>query len=74
MKLLKKAFLSLLTLAFFTTIKAQTPSFYKLGEEELSGYDIYSIIQDADKNYWLATDNGLIKYDGELEIIDNTLE
>jgi len=46
------------------SLKAQTPSFFKLGEEELSGVDIYDILQDIELNYWLATDNGLIKYDG----------
>ena len=64
MKLLKQAFFTLLFLACFLTIKAQTPSHIKLGEEELSGIDIYDMIQDHDHNYWLATDNGLIKYDG----------
>jgi len=43
---------------------AQTPSHFILGEEELSGIDIYDIYQDDDHIYWLATDNGLITYDG----------
>ena len=64
MQLLKQALLTLLTLAFLSITKAQTPSYYKLGEEELSGINIYDIIQDADKSYWFATDNGIIKYDG----------
>ncbi|MFB0924865.1 MAG: two-component regulator propeller domain-containing protein, partial [Vicingaceae bacterium] len=64
MRLLKQAFLTLLTIACFITLQAQTPSYFKLGEEELSGIDIYNILQDKDQNYWLATDNGLIKYDG----------
>jgi two-component sensor histidine kinase/competence protein ComGC len=65
-------YLKLLKLVIFTTLflvvllkgKAQTPSHFILGEEALSGIDIYDIVQDSKHNYWLATDNGLIKYDG----------
>tara|TARA_B100000809_G_C15136616_1_gene530882 strand:- start:555 stop:3398 length:2844 start_codon:yes stop_codon:yes gene_type:complete len=64
MKLLKKAFLIIFILASFATTKAQNPSFYKLGEDALSGIKIYDLIQDNQHNYWLATDQGLIKYDG----------
>jgi len=61
---LKQAFFTFIILTCFTTIKAQQPSHFKLGEEDLSGIDIYDILQDQNRNYWLATDNGLIKYDG----------
>jgi len=43
---------------------SQTPSHFILGEEELSGIDIYDIHQDQNNVFWLATNNGLIKYDG----------
>lgn len=61
---LKQAFLTFFVLACCLISVAQQPSSYKLGEEELSGIDIYDILQDNLHNYWLATDNGLIKYDG----------
>ena len=64
MKLLKHAFFLVITLTCFCVSKAQIPSHFLLGEDKLSGIDIYNIIQDKDRNYWLATDNGLIKYDG----------
>ncbi|MDB4533745.1 histidine kinase [Vicingaceae bacterium] len=61
---LKQAFLTFIAVACSITIYAQQPSSFNLGEEELSGIDIYDILQDNKQNYWLATDNGLIKYDG----------
>ena len=64
MSQLKQAFFTLLLIACNITLQAQQPSSFKLGEEELSGIDIYDILQDNDNNYWLATDNGLFKYDG----------
>lgn len=42
----------------------QQPAHFILGENELAGTDIYSITQDNDNNYWLATNRGIIKYDG----------
>jgi len=57
-----------LFLLFFLTVSftlfAQQPSHFILGQEELSGIDIYHILQDNDENYWLATNQGVIKYDG----------
>lgn len=43
---------------------SQQPSHFKIGEEELSGIDIYDIIQDNNSVYWLATNQGIIKFDG----------
>tara|TARA_B100000809_G_scaffold31540_1_gene27459 strand:+ start:7958 stop:10819 length:2862 start_codon:yes stop_codon:yes gene_type:complete len=60
----KQALLTITAVACSILSQAQNPSNFKLGEEELSGIDIYNILQDKDQNYWLATDNGLIKYDG----------
>lgn len=47
-----------------TTTFAQTqPSYFVLGEKEFDGVQIYDVIQDNDLNYWMATDNGIYKYD-----------
>jgi preprotein translocase subunit YajC len=43
---------------------AQQPSHFIIGEEELSGVDIYDIKQDEQKIYWLGTNQGIIKFDG----------
>ena len=64
MKLLNNTLITIILLTFYVSTQAQNPSFYKLGEEELSGVKIYDLIQDDRHNYWLATDQGLIKYDG----------
>lgn len=51
-------------LLLHTSIFSQEPSYARIGEEELAGLDIYSIIQDDDGYIWLSTDRDLIKYDG----------
>ncbi len=43
---------------------SQQVTSYLIGEEELSGVHIYSIIQDRDANIWLTSNNGLFRYDG----------
>jgi len=43
--------------------EAQQPSHFILGEEELSGVNIYDLIQDHNGDYWIATNNGIYKYD-----------
>ncbi|MFT4600025.1 MAG: hypothetical protein ACI857_000193 [Arenicella sp.] len=45
-------------------IKAQEPAHFFIGKEVLAGIDIYDLLQDKNEDYWLATDNGLFKYDG----------
>lgn len=57
--LLRFVFL-LITLSCF----AQQPSHYVVGEEELAGVSIYSLLQDKDKSIWVSTNNGLYNYDG----------
>jgi len=42
---------------------AQQPAYFKLGENEFSGVQIYDVIQDNSLNYWFATDQGFYKYD-----------
>ncbi|MEZ4937165.1 MAG: histidine kinase [Crocinitomicaceae bacterium] len=42
----------------------QNLSYQKLGEDELSGVDIYSICQDLDMTIWMTSNKGIIKYDG----------
>lgn len=56
----KLLFFLLLTYVCF----AQQPSHIIIGEEELAGVNIYSIIQDEDNTVWLSTNNGLYHYDG----------
>ncbi|WP_445456987.1 histidine kinase [Flavobacterium sp. HNIBRBA15423] len=43
---------------------AQQPSHIIIGEDELAGINIYSIIQDIDNTIWISTNNGLYHYDG----------
>lgn len=43
--------------------KAQQPSHFILGEDELSGINIYDLHQDYYGDYWIATNNGIYKYD-----------
>lgn len=40
----------------------QQPSYFVLGADEFQGMDIYSITQDVNHNYWIATDVGLFRY------------
>ncbi len=64
-------FLSILALSF-THIKGQNPSYFIVGEEQLAGIHIYDITQDADRSYWLATNQGIIKFDGyDYKFINN---
>lgn len=53
---------------FLTSVQlslvAQQPSHYFIGQNELSGLDIYNLHQDQALNYWIATNNGLYLYDG----------
>ncbi len=43
---------------------AQQPSYFVFGQSEFEGVDIYDVVQDQDKNYIFATDNGLFLHDG----------
>jgi hypothetical protein len=49
--------------ALSTTAFAQQPSYFLLGEDQFEGVQIYDVIQDNALNYWIATDNGIYKYD-----------
>ncbi len=59
-----KLLLSILFVVGLSCSYAQQPTHYILGEEELSGIDIYDLLQDSKGNYWIASDNGIYKYDG----------
>ena len=61
-----KKHLSIFLVSLFATITAigQQPSHFKLGEDEFSGINIYNLLQDDKQNYWIATNDGLYKYDG----------
>ena len=64
MRLLKPSIVTVLLIFFMLKFNAQQPSHFIIGEEDLSGIDIYNIAQDKFNNYWLATNEGIIKYDG----------
>jgi hypothetical protein len=42
---------------------AQQPAYFLFGEKEFEGIDIYSVIQDNQYNYWIATEQGIVKHD-----------
>ncbi len=48
---------------FSLNLWARQPAHFMLGKEQFEGVRIYDVVQDAEDNYWFATDNGLIKYD-----------
>lgn len=50
---------SLISGVFFS----QQPAFFKLGEDQFSGVQVYDVIQDKDLNYWFATNEGLFLFD-----------
>lgn len=49
---------------FWLTSLGQSPAYIRIGENELSGVDIYGITQDQDRNIWLNSNRGVIRYDG----------
>lgn len=56
---------SLLVLFFFVyTCSGQSLVVSSLGKKELGQHDIYGIIQDLDNVLYIATDKGIIRYDG----------
>ncbi len=55
--------MALLLIVAFQFSFAQQPAYFKLGENEFSGVQIYDVIQDNKLNYWFATDQGFYKYD-----------
>lgn len=57
---------TLFILLYFVSIFlcAQEPSFRIVGKEELSGYDIYDIVQTDEGIVLMGTNNGVYKYDG----------
>lgn len=55
----------------FQCLFAQQPSHLMLGEEELAGVNVYSIIQDKDQSIVMSTNNGLYRYNSlKFESID----
>lgn len=48
---------------FGGTIFSQQPAYFKLGEDQFSGIQIYDVVQDKDLNYWFATNEGLFLFD-----------
>ncbi len=64
MRGLKLRFLLIILTFSSVFLYSQNPSYFKIGEDELSGIDIYDILQDKNQVYWLATNQGIIKFDG----------
>lgn len=60
---LNRLLLALALFAYISTSAQTQPSYFFLGEKEFDGVQIYDVIQDDDLNYWIATDNGVYKYD-----------
>ena len=52
----------IILLFFSCFLFAQQPSHLLIGDEELAGVNIYSIIQDVDQTIVLSTNNGLYRY------------
>ena len=50
-------------LLFSLRCYSQEPSHFIIGEKELSGVNVYDIFHDDKGDYWIATNNGLYKYD-----------
>lgn len=42
----------------------QQPAFFKLGEAQFSGTQIYDVVQDQRNDYWFATNTGLYRFNG----------
>jgi two-component sensor histidine kinase len=57
---------TLFFLLFFSVgMAAQQPSYQVVGADFLEGKDIYSLLEGENKNLWIGTDEGLIRYDGK---------
>lgn len=73
----RSAFISFLAGVFglFLSVQAQEPAYTMVLENELTGTDIYSILQDTTGNILLTTDQGFMRYDGyKLEMLGNVRE
>lgn len=56
----------LLVFSFFTKLNAQTPVYRSIGETEgLPSLTIYRLLQDAQDYIWIASQDGLYRYDGK---------
>ncbi|MBL1280548.1 MAG: histidine kinase [Fluviicola sp.] len=60
MKLIRTLF----TFLIFSSVSAQQPAYFMFAADEFEGVEIYDVIQDNDRNYWFATDQGLYKHNG----------
>jgi hypothetical protein len=52
-----------LFLVFVFISRAQQPAYFKLGEDQFRGVQIYDVIQDKDLNYLFATNEGIYYFD-----------
>ncbi len=56
----------LIIISLTNNMYSQEPSYSIIGENELSGLDIYTLAQDKSNFIWLGTENGIYRYDGYL--------
>ncbi|UKN00579.1 histidine kinase [Paracrocinitomix mangrovi] len=59
-----RSVLIIISIIFTITANCQDPAFFNVGKDKLSGVNIYHVNQDQNNNYWLATNNGLYRYNG----------
>jgi ligand-binding sensor domain-containing protein len=57
-----KQSLVIFLLLLCSAIYAQQPAYFTLGENQLKGVQIYDVIQDNNKDYWIASNEGLFRY------------
>lgn len=50
-------------LLFALILRAQQPAYFKLGEDQFRGVQIYDVIQDKNLNYLFATNEGIYYFD-----------
>ncbi len=62
--MIKNWWIILLLFCYSNTTLGQEPFSFILGEKELSAVDIYDIKQTPDGVYWIASNNGLMSYNG----------
>lgn len=61
---MQKYVLLLLLLRASLTSIAQQPAYFRFADQQFEGVDIYDLTQDAEGDYWFATDEGLYRHDG----------
>jgi len=58
-----KQFIFILFVFEAIVLSAQQPAYFTLGENQLKGVKVFDIIQDFEKSYYFATNEGILRYD-----------